>query len=398
MDHRCESCSKTFSDQYVLARHVKTSKSCIKLRLSQKCDACDYRCETEESLLVHQNTCIMYLKLTQMKNELDHAKLTLKATRRKLEKSERRVVQRDKTILNLHKKITSILEIPKTKIDAQLQNLLPMTDQYLKDQQYSIREIDLEDGFGHYFETIFDGQIICIDKSRQKIVYRDENGMIVFDDKLTKLLPRFFKIHRDRMMGLITVANEEHFKSHTEDEDQFKYQALMNLVIDCHNCNYGVRPLRENILKNLSLKFHKSIHASTIKNFMTRESLENPNDLKYHNMYKQIQENKSIKKDIPEDTIYNNVGSLNANTYYPFGDAPEDRTVIIRPENAKIIPANSVGDNNSDVMSLFNRSDIKLEHKPIVVKSDEESLSSDSSSDEESLSSDSSYASDTESS
>jgi len=195
----CKYCNKIFTRLHNLYKHQRTAKYCLKLQCSEKADADDL------------STC----KYCSMEfNRQDN--------------------------LKRHEKVCTVKE----KSDTQNQQLLEM-----------IVTIDfIQEGAKGYAAFAnsypFKNRVLCTDKARKKLRYKDGDGEVI-DDGGLKLAQRFFRVIAPRNEEIINeeyrilqekvqnIADDE--RAHTADLTTLLTKAthLQDLLIKCRNAARG---------------------------------------------------------------------------------------------------------------------------------------------------------------
>ncbi len=220
----CPNCKSTFSTKYNLVKHIKTARYCLN-KSSEYCEYCNMYFSKEE-MSNHINICIEYLKSKIIKLEdvnMNNLKLIqdlekykiiinnyeLQFTElKKLNKDlidtlqKERIIYQDKIneitfkLIDKSNNITNNFNNSHTKIDV-FNNLKPLTDY---DFINNINNLTLDhvkngaEGYAKYsLEYPLKDKLLCLDYSRKKICYKDENGNKIEEYKLNGLLKRLFE-------------------------------------------------------------------------------------------------------------------------------------------------------------------------------------------------------------
>ncbi len=178
----CEYCSSKFSRTADLLRHQRKAKYCMKERglltepETHRCPYCRSVYSRKDSLARHINSNCKHLHEATPYLELVRQMETLKHQ-----------------IANVNNR------------NVVVNNLQPITDEELRVQIENLTiDFILEGGkgFADFANTYpFKGRVLCTDKSRRKLRYRDQDGEVVDDGGGHKLVQRFFQA--------IATCNEE---------------------------------------------------------------------------------------------------------------------------------------------------------------------------------------------
>lgn len=189
----CVYCHKKFTNKSILTRHQKQAKFCLRLQKSPRCIYCQEVFRNEEDYEAHQSSyCAHRIDLPDVLKE------------------------KDKTILKLEQKITELegrLENIAVKASQRPTNvtnynfLQPVTKERL-DQCSSQLTIDhILKGPAGYAEFALEhslkDSVVCVDYSRRKVKFRNEDGNIVTDPEMTSLGKKFFQSIKDKNRELI---------------------------------------------------------------------------------------------------------------------------------------------------------------------------------------------------
>jgi hypothetical protein len=196
-NHICTYCDATFTTRPSLLRHQSKATYCLKARgeISDK-----YTCDCGKSYSLQHN-------LTRHKKNCNRVPLS------PIEKGNDMMVQVVEMIKELQKQndelqkqVVEISTRP-TKVvnNTVLNNLRPITDEGLQENLDNLKLDFILDGAKGYatFAKFYPlrNNIICTDRSRRKIKYKNENGEI--SDNARLLAQRFFQAISDRNKNIL---------------------------------------------------------------------------------------------------------------------------------------------------------------------------------------------------
>ena len=126
------------------------------------------------------------------------------------------VEQQNKILLDhitkLEQKITNLVERPTVNNNTQnvvMQNLQPLTDEEIQEHLRHLTLNVIQDGakgFAIFANSYpFKDRLVCTDKSRKKIKYKNPDGEIVNDPHGKKITQRFFQAIATRNQEIITT-------------------------------------------------------------------------------------------------------------------------------------------------------------------------------------------------
>ncbi len=113
--------------------------------------------------------------------------------------------------------------INNNKINNIVNNLIPLTNEYIKEQANYLTLDHVKNGVNGYVQYALDyplkNRIICTDYSQRKIKYKDEEGNIIDDPEMIKISQKLFEAIKDQNSYLV----DEYIK---ELHDKYKIIAL----------------------------------------------------------------------------------------------------------------------------------------------------------------------------
>ena len=190
--------------------HQKTAKYCLKIQCKEStiytCKDCDKNLSTKQHYTIHIERCLKK-KNNIIKNF-----------------EEEKIIDKDKKIKELQDQIerlqSELAIIARTaaskpiniqnnnqKINNTINNLIPITDEHLKDQVQYLTMEHIKNGTNGYVQYALEfplkDRITCTDFSRRKIKYKDSEGNLVDDPEMTKLSQKFFKAIEEKNSTLI---------------------------------------------------------------------------------------------------------------------------------------------------------------------------------------------------
>jgi hypothetical protein len=216
----CEYCKHILSSKSGLKLHQRTAKYCLKLRdehepLIYPCVDCKKSYTSHQNLVSHVKGCVSKITNSVKSLQETNDRLTTENIRLTSENNKLIILKTMNTqytceIKRLHDEIhilqdklenTAIIGAKKVTtintVNNIIQNLDPITPKLLEEQS---RHLTIEHvrkgpaGYAEYaLEYPFKDRIVCVDYARRKAKYKDENGNIITDPKLTKLTKLLFQ-------------------------------------------------------------------------------------------------------------------------------------------------------------------------------------------------------------
>jgi hypothetical protein len=202
MSYQCEYCNTSFTKAYSMYKHQRTAKYCLTLqdKYSEGENICNCGKEftRKDAMLRHQKKCTVP-KIIQNRHLEDQ-------------------------IGDLMKIITKLVERP-TNVNNNsnntrnnvVMNLPPITDEEIADHLEHLTIDFINDGAKGYANFAgsypFKDRLLCTDKARKKLRYKDGDGELIDDASGLKLTQRFFQAIAPRNEELI---NAEYRALHIE--------------------------------------------------------------------------------------------------------------------------------------------------------------------------------------
>ncbi len=206
----CEYCCRSFNRNTSLTRHQSTAKYCLDIQKAAKqttytCGYCKKQLSLGTKNSKHLQTCTVYdqrieYKAVALQNEDIHRQLKVK----------------DEQIRELQRQIQELAMLAinhrtpvQNRNNIVLNNLEPLTDEKL--ETLAIDHLTIDDlkrgveGLIEIFSSNYPvrGSVVCTDKSRKKLCFREEDGTVIDDPGGAKLSQKFFSAIKPRYSELI---------------------------------------------------------------------------------------------------------------------------------------------------------------------------------------------------
>lgn len=236
--YECEHCGKSFTRQHNLYKHQRVAKYCLRMREEKQlttCKFCNQKFKSDHAISHYENEC------THTKN--GSAK----------ESNQSNLME---MIISLQNRIIDLTErnAKDTNNKATI-DLQPITDKDLKQYIDNLTLDFILDGGKGYASFAgcypFKDRLICTDKSRRKLRYKNSDGEIVDDGGGIKLTQRFFKAISERNEEIINTeyrllhAEVEKIAQGSSDSDRdlsdllAQSTKLQQLLISCQQAARG---------------------------------------------------------------------------------------------------------------------------------------------------------------
>jgi hypothetical protein len=234
----CDYCKNTFTTKAILARHQKRTLYCLELQgkannIQHQCKYCSRIFARGSSMSRHMKSCPM------VATAIDAVEEKLSA---------------------LQEQITTLMLNGTTSTNVNnrnvvVNNLQPITEEQIQDHLGHLTlDFILEGakGFADFANSYpFKDRVLCTDKSRRKLKFRDEEGSLVDDGGGHKLIQKFFQAISPRNEELISaeynilqrkvesIAQEG--RAHTSDLTELLSKAtrLQDLLHQCKDAAEG---------------------------------------------------------------------------------------------------------------------------------------------------------------
>jgi len=205
----CKFCKNTFKTTSILNNHMRTAVYCLDIQNKKNnefsCSYCEKVFTTKNKMNLHENKCKdTYGAVNQMIIDLNQEIALLK---QRLEDNKSQLRNKDDQIKELQNQLASIARTAASKsthihnnnqrINNIINNLIPITDDHLKEQAQFLTLEHIKNGPSGYARYALDyplkDRVFCPDFSRKKINYKDSEGNLVNDLEMKKLCEKLFK-------------------------------------------------------------------------------------------------------------------------------------------------------------------------------------------------------------
>ena len=206
MENKCSFCKKIFASKSNLRTHMSTAKYCISSRSTStsetsvkvlfKCQGCDSELSSRQTLDNHKSKCIDFIRakihdeyskqITGQEKIISEMKTHIKELESKLENIALKAVARP----------TSVVNTTDNRIQQVINNLIPVTDDHLKEQSRFLTLDHIKQGAVGYAnfacEHALKDRVACTDLSRRKIKYKNPEGQLVSDPEMMVMSKKLF--------------------------------------------------------------------------------------------------------------------------------------------------------------------------------------------------------------
>jgi hypothetical protein len=213
----CEFCNKNFKSKSNLNNHQKNTKYCLEIQQKENnnfnCLKCHKKFTSKNWLENHIKKCVGSI---EKNTEIDELKVKNKELINTVKIYEIRLKEQKEQIEKLQDQIASIAKTAASKpthiqnnqrINQVINNLIPITDEHLKEQVEFLTIDHIKNGVDGYVQYALEfplkDRIVCTDYSRRKIKYKDVDGNLIDDPEMTKVTQKLFKAIEEKNSILV---------------------------------------------------------------------------------------------------------------------------------------------------------------------------------------------------
>jgi len=204
--YKCEFCNKEFSTKTNLTYHKTHTRYCLEKRGSQPeftCEECKKTFVSDNMLQKHHLKCIYYIKCHYEKIISEKDK-HIKELEGKLENIALKAVSRPSVVNTTN---------TDNRIQQVINNLVPITDDHLKEQSRFLTLEHIKQGAVGYAtfacEHALKDRVACTDLSRRKIKYKNPEGQVVSDPEMLVISKKLFTAISEKNIELTGKYKEE---------------------------------------------------------------------------------------------------------------------------------------------------------------------------------------------
>ncbi len=252
MAYRCAFCNSVLSSQANLLKHHKRAKFCLEIQGKEATKtftcACGKNYTHVDSFNRHKKDC-------------QQSTLDIKNILNKIEQLLQKSIDKPTNVVNnVANNIAN---------NVALQNLEPLTDDDIKEHLNQLSLDFIQEGgkgFADFANSYpFKNRVVCTDKARKKLKYKNERGEIINDNHGLKLARRFFQNIAPRNEEIINneyhilqqqvqqIADEEKASTSDITEILTKASRLQEILLLCTEAAAGKdNELVQEFVKHLS--------------------------------------------------------------------------------------------------------------------------------------------------
>jgi hypothetical protein len=282
--YNCEFCESTFSSKNSLSHHQKTAKYCLQKQSIENnfiCSGCQKVLSSKRRLETHITGCMEYCLNSQKdKYELELKEQSTRFTQIITEKDKRIKDLEDRMDSLLVKAVsrpTSVVNTTDNRIQQVINNLIPITDDHLKEQSRFLTLDHIKQGAIGYAnfacEHALKDRLTCTDLSRRKIKYKNPEGQLVSDPEMTVMSKKLF-----------TAISEKN----KQLSDQYKGELINMMLAKYQECGDDMKDEETRGLENYIAEINKNMeHILTVYS-QARDIAEGQRPEMYHEFVREV--------------------------------------------------------------------------------------------------------------
>jgi hypothetical protein len=276
----CIYCKNKFTTKTSLNTHQKTAKYCLKLRgdvLSTKhtCNGCSKTFCRKYEYERHMNICksdpvveTYKLKIHDLEKINEQYKFQLETKDIRTEELDKTIQDQKHQIKDLQNKLENIaisaVSRPttsnKTQINNYIQQMKPVTDEYMED---NVKHLTIDhimkgaEGYAQYaLEYPLKDRLICVDYARRKVKFKNNEGELITDPEMSNLATKFFNSIKDKNKELIIECGKK-LKENFGDE--------LDTIVKIFDYKTGVERSSDGEKSEFHHDFVRQVCSRTIK-------------------------------------------------------------------------------------------------------------------------------------
>ena len=233
---KCQFCNNVFSNKQNLNAHQKRAQYCLKIQgkiLEREyiCDTCGKSFCSTSKLRRHKINCSskeLVIDLKRIIRELQEKNISLEE-RCKTLSEQLRQTQQDYKDLSLTAVKRPTVSNKTMNVNNFIKNMQPLT---VQDIESTVPMLTLEhhakgaEGYAEFaLEFPFKDKIVCVDTSRNKIKYKNDEGDIIEDVGFRKMMVKLCKSLKDRSFNL-SLEHEDKLSDVWSEQERETYDFM----------------------------------------------------------------------------------------------------------------------------------------------------------------------------
>ena len=280
----CEFCESTFSSKNSLIHHQKNAKYCLQKQsvdVNFTCSGCQKVLSSKRRLETHITGCMEYcLNAQKEKYELE--------LKQQCSRFQNLIVEKDKRIKDLEDRMdsllvkavsrpTSVVNTTDNRIQQVINNLIPVTDDHLKEQSRFLTLDHIKQGAVGYAnfacEHALKDRVACTDLSRRKIKYKNPEGQLVSDPEMMVMSKKLF-----------TAISEKN----KQLSDQYRGELINMMLAKYQECGDDMKDEETKELEKYIGEINKDMDHIVSVYTQARDIAEGQKPEMYHEFVKEV--------------------------------------------------------------------------------------------------------------
>jgi len=240
MSHVCEFCTRSYATTSSLRNHQKRAMFCLEIQKQQharkvkiyRCELCNKTFTLKHHLRDHL-TAKPHIN-RELQNQVKELHLQMEAQKqhyeREIKKLKKQIKQRDNAIKTLAERAIDRAggkTVNKTHQQNLILNMQPITDEHIRNSVQHLQRAHVERGIKGFadfaLEYVLKDRIICVDFSRKKLKYKDDEEKVVTDPEMIHLMQRMCDAVYERnellVQEVIDEIQQKVLKCYRNDDD-----------------------------------------------------------------------------------------------------------------------------------------------------------------------------------
>jgi hypothetical protein len=233
MKMECKFCKNTFSTKQNLNNHQRTAKYCLRIQgkepqYKNECKKCGKKFRQKIDLKRHMLSCKSNSKkkILEDKKIIEELKIRVNTleTENKMLKNQLSAYREDfnKLSITAVKRPTNTTSNKTIQINNYIKQMEPLRIDRIKENVPMLtldHHVKGPEGYAEYaLEFPFKDRIVCVDVSRNKIKYKNEEGDIIEDPGFRKMMMKLCDALKDRSYKLCQEHYEKLLDKFSEEE------------------------------------------------------------------------------------------------------------------------------------------------------------------------------------
>jgi Zinc finger, C2H2 type len=277
--YKCDFCKREFSSKANLNYHKTNTKYCLEKQGKQReftCEECKKTFVSDNMLQKHHLKCVDYhkeLMRTHYEKIISEKDKHIKELEGKLENIALKAISRPSVVNTTN---------TDNRIQQVINNLVPITDDHLKEQSRFLTLEHIKQGAVGYAtfacEHALKDRVTCTDLSRRKIKYKNPEGQVVSDPEMLVISKKLFTAiseknkeltgkYKEELINMILTKYREAGDDMKDEETKELDDAIteLNKKMDhIMNISYQAKDIAEGQRPEMYHEFVKEVCSKTV--------------------------------------------------------------------------------------------------------------------------------------